>query len=152
MRNKAYVLIIPIFGITSLLLLESCSTAKTGAHSNNAYRAPATYIESMNDYALDVDHEGISYTIDISTPEGAAKLNKISLAEAENLALTEAVIKYNCAMLVNPQFTNLMNGKRVLRITVFGFPARYRARPDKTYDSNVRQEIDINVTKTTREY
>lgn len=33
-------------------------------------------------------------------------------------------------MLVNPQFTNLMNGKRVLRITVFGFPARYSARPD----------------------
>lgn len=133
-----------------MAILTSCSTARTGAHSNNAYRAPVTYIESMNDYALDVDPEGISYTIDISTPEGASKLNKISLAEAENLALTEALIKYNCAMLVNPQFTNLMNGKRVLRITVFGFPARYRARPDKTYDSNTHQEIDINVTKSDR--
>lgn len=145
-KNFSYILrlflLIPI--------ISSCTTTKTGAHSNNAYRAPATYIESMNDYALDVDPEGISYTIDISTPEGASKLNKISLKEAENLALTEAVIKYNCAMLVNPQFTNLMNGKRVLRITVFGFPARYRTRPDKTYDSNTRQEIDINVTKTNR--
>lgn len=137
------------FGLL-MVLNSSCSTSKTGAHSNNAYHAPATYIESMNDYALDVEPEGVYYTIDISTPEGAAKLNKISLAEAENLALTEAVMKYNCAMLVNPQFTNLMNGKRVLRITVFGFPARYRARPDKTYDSNTRQEIDINVTKTNK--
>lgn len=116
-----------------LVSLSSCTTAKTGSHSRNAYQLPRTYIESMNDYALDVEPEGVSYTIDISTPEGAAKLNKISLKEAENLALTEAVIKYNCAMLVNPQFTNLMNGKKVLRITVFGFPARYRARPDGTY-------------------
>lgn len=130
-----------------LIALDSCSTAKTGSHSNNAYRAPRTYIESFNDYALDVDAEGVSYTIDISTPEGAAKLNKITLAEAEDLALTEAVIKYNCAMIVNPQFTNLMNGKRVLRITVFGFPARYRARPDKVYDANNHQQIDINVNR-----
>lgn len=145
-KTIAYITIIYIVG----MLVSSCSTAKTGAHSNNAYHVPRTYIESMNDYALDVDPEGISYTIDISTPEGAAKLNKISLKDAEDLALTEAVIKYNCAMLVNPQFTNLMNGKRVLRITVFGFPARYRARPDKIYDSNTRQEIDINVTNSSR--
>ena len=129
------------------LLFVSCGTAQTGAHSRNAYHAPTTYVESMNDYALDVEPEGVSYTIDISTPEGAAKLYKVSLSQAENLALTEAVIKYNCAMLVNPQFTHLKNGKRILRITVFGFPARYRARPDKVYDSNHRQQIDINVNK-----
>ncbi|MDE7381804.1 MAG: hypothetical protein K2N03_06750 [Muribaculaceae bacterium] len=134
-------------GFILVIILCSCSTARTGSHSNNAYRAPRTYIESFNDYALDVDKDGISYTIDISTPEGAAKLNKITLAEAEDLALTEAVIKNNCAMIVNPQFTNLMNGKRVLRITVFGFPARYRARPDKIYDSNTRQEIDVKINR-----
>lgn len=127
------------------LALGSCSSSKTGAHSRNAYQAPRTYIQSMNDYALDVDPEGVTYTIDISTPEGQAKLNKLSLAEAENLALTEAVIKYNCAMLVNPQFTNLMNGNRVLRITVFGFPARYRGRPDKEYNPIDRKEVDIRV-------
>ncbi len=140
---------IGIVGLLTLvtIIFSSCSISKTRAHSNNVYQAPRTYIESINDYALDVDSEGVSYTIDISTPEGETKLKKISLAEAENLALTEAVIKYNCAMLVNPQFTNLMNGKRVLRITVFGFPARYRARPDKVYDSNNHQQIDINVNK-----
>ncbi len=128
-----------------ILTMNSCSTTRTGAHSNNSYHAPRTYIESFNDYALDVEPEGISYTIDISTPEGAAKLKHLTIKEAEDLALTEAVMKYNCAMIVNPQFTNLMNGKRVLRITVFGFPARYRARPDKTPDTH--QQIDINVNK-----
>lgn len=138
------------FCVAIALPLISCSTAKTGSHSRNAYHIPVTHVQSENDYALDVAADGVSYTIDISTPEGAAKLNRISLAEAENLALTEAVIKYNCAMLVNPQFTNLMNGKKVLRITVFGFPARYRARPDKTFDSNKHQQIDINVNNSNR--
>ncbi|MDE5808606.1 MAG: hypothetical protein K2H76_10860 [Muribaculaceae bacterium] len=127
MRKLLFIL--PIY-ITVIITFISCNTARTGAYSRNAYHIPSTHIQSDNDYALDVSSEGVSYTIDISTPEGAAKLNKISLADAENLALTEAVIKYNCAMLVNPQFTNLRNGKKVLRITVFGFPARYRARPD----------------------
>lgn len=132
--------------VMSCMTLSGCGTsARTAAHSNNAYQAPKTYINSMNDYALDVEPQGITYTIDISTPEGAAKLDKLSLAEAENLALTEAVIKYNCAMIVNPQFTNLMKDKRVLRITVFGFPARYRARPDKQYDSSTRQDVNVNI-------
>lgn len=143
-------LYIAAIGLASMSYLLSCSTAKTRSHSRNAYHIPVTQVQSKNDYALDVAPDGVSYTIDISTPEGATKLNKISLAEAEELALTEAVMKYNCAMLVNPQFTNLMNGKKVLRITVFGFPARYRARPDKTYDSNNRQQIDINVNKEGR--
>lgn len=134
-----------LLAIAFFFALASCSTSRTGSHSNNAYRTPRTYIESVNDYALDVKPEGITYTIDISTPEGEAKLRNISLKDAEELALTEAVIKYNCAMIVNPQFTNLTKGKRVLCITVFGFPARYRARPDKTYDSNTHHQIDVNV-------
>ncbi len=136
-----------IAGTCLIATFSSCSVAKTSAHSRNAYYAPNTYIKSINDYALDVDSKGVSYTIDISTPEGAAKLKKLTLAEAEDLALTEALIKYNCAQIINPQFTNLMNGKRILRITVFGFPARYRARPDKVYDSSTHQQIDINVNK-----
>ena len=136
--------------LLATLIFSSCSVMSgTGSHSNNAYRAPRTYIESANDYALDIEPEGITYTIDISTPEGAAKLDKISLKDAEDLALTEAVIKYNCAMLVNPQFTNLMNGKRVLRITVFGFPARYRARPDNVNNNQTptnNRNININIS------
>lgn len=117
-----------LFGILlmSVFAISSCSTTKSGTRTSNAYNTPTTDIKSFNDYDLIVSSEGITYTIDISTPEGRAKLNGISLKEAEKLALTEAVIKYNCAMLVNPQYTNLTKGNRVLRITVFGFPAKYK--------------------------
>ena len=93
---------------------------------SNAYQTPKTSINSFNDYDLDIASEGITYTIDISTPEGRTRLKGLSLREAEELVLTEAIIKYNCALLVNPQYTNLTRGKNVLRITVFGFPAKYR--------------------------
>lgn len=109
-----------------ICFISSCSTTRSGAHSDNAYQTPTTHIQSDNEYDLDVSPNGISYTIDVSTPEGKTKLNKLSLKEAEKLALTEAVIKSNCALLVNPQFTNLMKGKHVLRITVYGFPAKYK--------------------------
>lgn len=117
---------IAIYLTICVLSFCSCSIVKSGAYSNNAYQTPKTKIVSDNEYDLNVSPNSITYTIDISTPEGKAKLNKLSLKEAENLALTEAVIKHGCALLVNPQFTNLMKGKRVLRITVHGFPAKYK--------------------------
>ncbi|MBQ8774056.1 MAG: hypothetical protein IJZ17_06270 [Muribaculaceae bacterium] len=123
---KTKILILLTIALT-ILSTSSCSTSKSGSHSTNAYQIPKTKIKSLNEYDLDVSTEGVSYTIDISTPEGKTKLNGLSLREAEELALTEAVIKYNCALLVNPQYTNLMNGKRVLRITVYGFPAKYKS-------------------------
>jgi hypothetical protein len=75
---------------------------------------------------MDLDPTGITYTIDISTVEGRVKLNGLSLAEAEQLALVEALMKYNCATLFNPQYTHLKKGKKIYRVTVFGFPARYK--------------------------
>ena len=123
MRVKCNVV---IGAILSVLMFGSCSAVRSGAYSNNAYQTPRTKVISENEYDLEVSPNGVSYTIDISTPEGKAKLNKLSLKEAENLALTEAVIHNGCALLVNPQYTNLMKGKRVLRITVFGFPAKYK--------------------------
>ena len=104
----------------------SCTTTQGGAYSNNATKAPKTKITSTNEYSLDVSPNSISYTIDISTPEGKVKLNKLSLKEAKELALTEAVIQNGCALLVNPQYTYLKKGKRILRITVHGFPAKYK--------------------------
>lgn len=114
-----------------ILSVSSCSTTKSGTRTSNAYQTPTTHIKSFNDYDLDVSSESVTYTIDISTPEGKAKLKNLSLREAEELALTEAVIKHNCAMLVNPQYTNLMRGNRVLRITVYGFPAKFKNSEQK---------------------
>lgn len=110
----------------AVALFTACSTTRSGTNQLNASYTPHTRITSFNEYDLEVSSEGVTYTIDISTPEGRMKLNKLKLHEAENLALTEAVMKYNCATLVNPQYTNLMRGKKVLRITVFGFPAKYK--------------------------
>ena len=114
-----------IVGCTAMLI-TACSTTRSGVNQRNASQTPYTRINSFNEYDLEVSSQGVSYTIDISTPEGRMKLNKLKLHEAENLALTEAVMKYNCATLVNPQYTNLMRGKKVLRITVYGFPAKYK--------------------------
>lgn len=126
--------------LMSILALGSCSSSKSGTRTSNAYHTPATRIKSFNDYDLNVSSEGITYTIDISTPEGRAKLEGLSLREAEELALTEAVIKYNCAMLVNPQYTNLTRGNRVLRITVFGFPAKFKNSEKE--ESNQPQKVN----------
>lgn len=109
-----------------IMLFTACSATRSGVNQRNASQTPRTRINSFNEYDLEVASEGITYTIDISTPEGRMKLNKLKLRDAENLALTEAVMKYNCATLVNPQYTNLMRGKKVLRITVYGFPAKYK--------------------------
>lgn len=140
--------------VSAVLYLAGCSTYRGGSNSNNAYIAPNTVVNSFNEYDMDVSSEPFTYTIDISTPEGKMKLNKITLREAEQLVLTEAVAASKCAMLVNPQYTNLMKGKRVLRITVYGFPAKYKSssqqyvpldnRSSKTINVNVDRNVNIN--------
>lgn len=110
--------------------LDSCQTI-TGSLSQNAFIAPRTKATSVNEYSLNVSSKSITYTIDASTRDGAAKLNKLSLREAQKLALTEAVMKNNCVMIVNPQYTHIKKGRRIQRITVYGFPAYYN-NPTKT--------------------
>lgn len=121
---------------------ESCRSF-SGALSENAHIAPRTSVTSFNEYDLNVSGQSVTYTIDISTTDGASKLKGLSLKEAQNLALTEAVMKNNCAMLINPQYTHLNKGKRILRITVFGFPAYYKNQPKPAYDKRERYEIEV---------
>ena len=99
---------------------------------------------SYNSYDLVPVGDRITYTIDISMPEGKQKLQGLSLAETQRLAETEACRKYNCDRLIDPRFDYLNKGKRILRITVDGRPGNYKTR-DNQYDSRTRQEIDINV-------
>lgn len=120
------ILSIAVCIVLTVWSFSACNTTFSGVNQRNASQTPQTRITSFNEYDLEVSSEGISYTIDISTPEGRMKLYKLKLREAENLALTEAIIKYNCATLVNPQYTNLLKGKKVLRITVYGFPAKFK--------------------------
>lgn len=156
---KAKFLIPALVFIIALTTFSSCKTTRTGAIEENSHTTVAPDIVSYNELTMDLDPEGVSYTIDISTPEGKLKLNKISLSDAQKLALVECLMKYNCATLFNPQFTHLKKGKDILRITVFGFPARYkRLETEKETEvetiEETRKEGDTEVStqkKTTRQ-
>lgn len=125
----------------AILLLTSCR--HYGSSGNDMYFDPVTEITSQNQFNLNVADEPIYYTIDISTDAGAAKLKGLSLAQAQKLALTEAIMVNGCATLINPRYTQLVKGKNVLRVTVMGFPAKYKNRPEPTYDKRERYEIEV---------
>ena len=44
------------------------------------------------------------------------------------MAHVEAAYKYNCDRLIDPHFTYLKKGKRILRVTVIGRPGMYRMK------------------------
>ncbi len=119
-------LVIYAYIFLQILALSSCSTPRTTSLEQNGSTTVAPEIISYNELTMDLEPTGVTYTIDISTREGALKLRNITLQEAQKLALTECLMKYNCATLFNPQFTHLKDGKKILRVTVYGFPARYK--------------------------
>lgn len=126
--------------VASCFLVSSCSTLQSGGDGITDTEI-ATYTESINRFDLEVDPNGITYTIDISTPEGLLKLQGLTLEQAKKVALEEAAIKNNCARIISPKFSHLKKGKHILRVTVFGFPARYKnsektATPDKETQRN----------------
>lgn len=112
------------------LTMTSCKTRMT-AGGTSAAEIVDSYTGSVNDVNLEIATEPITYTIDISTDEGRTKLHKLSLRDAKSLALREAVMTNRCAKIVNPQYTQLMKGKQVLRITVYGFPAVYKNKAER---------------------
>lgn len=120
------------------LLCSGCSTyvpptlppAPTGpnygAHGGNASQTIKTTNTSINQYDLEILPTPIEYSIDISTPEGRAKLSNLSIPQAEALALREAIIANKCATIADPQYTYATNEGRILRVTIYGFPAIYK--------------------------
>lgn len=104
----------------------SCSTTRMGGSGAKPHEMVDIYTGSRNQLDLIIATEPITYTIDVSTAEGKTKLQNLSIREAEGLAIREAVMLNRCAKLVDPQFTHFTKGKRVLRVTVYGFPAKYR--------------------------
>jgi hypothetical protein len=116
--------LIPFFIAT--LCLFSCATQKNGSDNKNASNTLKANLTSYNELTMDLASDPVLYTIDVTTPAGELKLRKLSLSQAKDLALTEALIQYQCAVLFNPQYTYLTKGNKVLRITVYGYPARYK--------------------------
>ena len=125
--------------------LTSCGV-HSGAGGYDTGMGVDLHGRSYNNYELLPSGDRITYTIDISTPEGKQMLNNISLDDAKRLAEVQACRKFNCDRLIDPRFDFLKKGKRILRITVDGRPGVYKPKDDR-YDSRTRQEIDINVRR-----
>lgn len=125
--------------------LSSCSVIKGSSRSRNADATVKPTIVSYNELTMNLDSVGITHTIDVSTAEGQLKLNKLSLREAEELVLVEAIMKANCATLFNPQYTHLRNGKKILRVTVYGFPARYKKQEQKVQPAYQERNVSIKI-------
>ncbi len=119
--------ILLLFVATAVLTIVSCGITRTGAGgyaTNVGFDARG---RSYNDYDLVPVGDRITYTIDISTPEGKQKLYKLSLSQAQRLAETEASRKYNCDRLIHHRYDYLQKGKLMLRLTDDG-----RVGNDKT--------------------
>ena len=113
---------------TIIITICSCGSTRSGVGGYDAGMGVNLSDRSYISYNLEPVGNRITYTIDISTPEGKQKLQGLSLDEAKRLAETEASRKYNCDRLIDPRFDYLKKGKRILRITVDGRPGNYKAR------------------------
>ncbi|MBR5101539.1 MAG: hypothetical protein IK092_00260 [Muribaculaceae bacterium] len=146
-----------LYLITTVIALTSCGSSYEVAQQNgnerfsettsyNSAFHPITTIESANDYDLEIAKESVTYTIDISTPEGQLKLKGATKRQAADKALTEAIIANRCAAIINPQYDFLIDGDDILRVTLFGFPAFYKNRPK---EDPVIETVTTTKTTTT---
>lgn len=110
------------------IVFTSCSSTRAGAGGYDTGMGVQLRDRSYISYDLEPVGDRITYTIDISTPEGKQKLQGLKLDEAKRLAETEASRKFNCDRLIDPRFDYLKKGKRILRITVDGRPGNYKTR------------------------
>lgn len=131
--------------IVLCILSSSCKSFRSSAEGFTDTEIP-TIIKGHGNFELEVDPQSITYTIDISTPEGRGKLNGLTKSKARKLALEQAAIKNSAARIVSPKFDFLQRGKReILRVTVFGFPARYKnTQPTSTSNSDNRTNVNVN--------
>lgn len=115
------------FVLSLIIGLSSCSP-KISTRKLNAYTTVNPNIVSYNELTMDIDEAPITYVIDISTEAGKTKLKNLSLDEACDLVLIEAIMANKCATIFNPQYTHLVHKGKVLRVTLYGYPARYKKK------------------------
>ena len=126
MRKLIYLL-----SVAKVALLTSCSTPKLTTTEKGGTSWIEEKFKSDNDIEMEPDSEPITHTIDISTQAGQIKLQGLSLQEARELVLVEALMANKCATFLTPQFTHLVEKGKVLRITFYGFPVRYKNKPEQ---------------------
>ncbi|MBQ6063397.1 MAG: hypothetical protein IJK87_07165 [Prevotella sp.] len=105
--------------------LSSCRSS--GNVSGNNAISIGTRVVGENSYKIIVGEERIApYTIN-----NRKQLKRLSLQEAKDKVLQEAVIARNCATIVEPNYSYDMKGKKIIRITVVGYPGYYDFGKDK---------------------
>lgn len=124
--NSTYLLL--AFIATTTLTVCSCGSSRTSSGGYGTSLGVNVEDRSYINYDVVPVGDIITYTIDISTPEGKQKLNGLTENEAKRLAEIEARRKYNCDLIINPQFDCLKKGKRILRVTIDGRPGNYKSR------------------------
>lgn len=106
-------------------ILVSCGGSKrsfnsTRDGSDNSLQVQKT-AHSANVYKIIPEQNRITYTIN-----DRKKLKGLSLNAAKEKVLSEAVMHHNCALIVEPNYSfDLKGKKKVVRITVAGYPANY---------------------------
>lgn len=113
---------------SAMALILSCASCsrKISASHINGWVSSRTSIVSYNELTMDLDTEPIQYSIDITTESGRAKLKGLSLEEAMDLVLVEAIIANKCATIFEPKYKHTVQNGKVLGILIYGHPARYK--------------------------
>lgn len=111
------------------LVLVSCSSKKSLTNNRNfddyGVKVQTSAI-SQNAYKIKPSSERVSYTIpDPRKPKDKKRLKGLTLDEAKEKVLSEAIIAHGCALIVQPNYSYDLKGKKVVRITVYGYPANY---------------------------
>lgn len=121
-----------MFTVATLLTfgMISCGSLKKTGNSNQTYDDNALKIEkgavASNQYKIKVGTHRIIYSIN-----DRKQLKGLSLQEAKDKVLAEAVMQNKCAMIVEPNFTYDKKGKKIIRITVAGYPGDYNFEKDQ---------------------
>lgn len=123
MKKNVFVALAVMF---CTLAFNSCKTRYMSSWGEGSTLNPKVKATSINEYDLDISDDYITYTIDISTPEGKLLLNKKSLAEAQMTVENEAAMANKCDLIWQPKYSKLVDGKKILRITISGRPANYK--------------------------
>lgn len=119
------------------VLLVACGSSKQVVRSDGYNTTHGVQVNtvagSANNYKIIPSSERVSYTIpDPKRPKDKKRLKGLSLKEAEAKVLSEAVIEHGCAILVQPTYSYEMKGKKVTRISVYGYPAVYNFDEDSS--------------------
>lgn len=128
MRKNVF---IALAALACTLYFTSCQTRYMSSWGEGTTLNPKVKASSVNEYDLVISEDYITYTIDISTSEGALLLKNKTLAQAQETVENEAAMKHHCDLIWQPKYSKLVEGKNILRITISGRPANYKSSKNK---------------------